>query len=90
MLGVCFVGVGRDRGGIACFRLVGCLACMASLMDVPKYGALRSTEGLKKEERQDFWIVKLIRGLTAVARMVPLARAPLYQLIADLCTEERR
>jgi hypothetical protein len=64
---------------------------MAFLIDVPQYGALRSTGGqMKEEERQDLWIEKLIRGLTDVARNVPLARDPLYQLIADLSVEERR
>jgi hypothetical protein len=87
--GLCFVGVGAWWGSIACLGLVGCWACMYSLMlDSPFAGRRRMAAPKKKtEERQDLWIEKLIRGLIAVARNVPQARVALYQLIRDLTLE---
>ena len=91
MFEFCFVGVGGVCGLNACFGLVGCWACMSALIDDFKFGVLRGPEAQKKkEERQDAWIEKLIRGLTVVARDVPQARDALYQLLAGLCIEARR
>lgn len=91
MFGFCFVGVGGGWGLSAGLGLVGCWACMAALIDEFKFGVLRGPEAQKKkEERQDVWIEKLIRGLTVVARDVPQARGALYQLLAGLCIEARR
>lgn len=48
------------------------------------FGVSRGPGAQKKEERQDAWIEKLVRGLTAVARDVPQARDALYQLLVEL------
>lgn len=48
------------------------------------FGVSRGPGAQKKEERQDAWIEKLVRGLTAVARDVPQARNALYQLLVEL------
>ena len=65
---------------------------MYSLMMDSPFAGRRSAGAPKKnlDERQDLWIEKMIRGLIVVARNVPQARVDLYQLLADLCAQERR
>ena len=84
--------MGGGDDSITCLGLVGCWACMCSLLIDSPFAGRRSKGAPKKkfEERQDLWIEKLIRGLIVVARNVPQARVALYQLLADLCAQESR
>jgi hypothetical protein len=51
--------------------------------------ALPQGRAVAVESREDGWIETMVRGLCRIAQDVPEARADIYNLMLEVCVEER-